>query len=172
MRAQTTIDYAIGTSVFLVTVAFVVAFVPGILQPFTGGTQEEVATVDRAAATLAQDLLGSPETPYLLNETCTEAFFNGTTACGFDGGLSVRERLGLDERQRINVRIVGQDTDGDGSRDLLCRTSAGRVVEVPGASCRTRFVAGDTVPSEGADVVGRRAVYVDGRDAFVLVRMW
>jgi hypothetical protein len=172
MRGQTTIDFAIGTSVFLLTVAFAVAFVPGILQPFTGGAQEEMATVDRAAATLAADLLGGPEQPYLLNETCTEAFFNDTSACGFDGSHSVRERLGLDDRQRINVRIVGEDTDGDGTADVLCRTADGNVTESPGASCQTTFVAGESVPGEGADVVGRRAVYIEGQDASVLVRMW
>ena len=33
-RGQTTLDFAIGVSVFLIVVAFVLAFVPGMVQPF------------------------------------------------------------------------------------------------------------------------------------------
>lgn len=170
-RGQTTIDFAVATSVFLITVAFVVAFVPGLLQPFTTGPQEELSTVDRAATTLSMDLLSDPETPYVLNATCTEAFFNDTTACGFAGSNTAGQRIGIDDRQRINVRLVG-DVDGDDTSNPLCVTTSGRVAEEPGASCRTRLVAGDSVPSEGADVIGRRAVFLDGHTVAMLVRMW
>jgi hypothetical protein len=76
MRGQTTLDFAVGVSIFLVVVAFVVGFVPTMLEPFDGGTQEETAASDRLADQLVTDLLvEDADTPYVLDRGCVVAFF-------------------------------------------------------------------------------------------------
>ncbi|MFC7226275.1 hypothetical protein N0B31_02585 [Salinirubellus salinus] len=76
MRGQTTLDFAVGVSIFLVVVAFVVGFVPTMLEPFDGGTQEETAASDRLADQLVTDLLvADADTPYVLDRGCVVAFF-------------------------------------------------------------------------------------------------
>ena len=49
MPGQTTLDFAVGVSVFRIVVAFVLAFVPTMLQPFDGSSQGETALTDRLA---------------------------------------------------------------------------------------------------------------------------
>jgi len=75
-RGQTVLDFAIGVSVFLVIVAFVLTFVPGMVQPFESSTQEQTAASDRLASQLATDMLVTDVTePYLLDRGCAATFF-------------------------------------------------------------------------------------------------
>lgn len=74
-RAQTTLDFAIGMSVFLIAVTFVFSFIPGMLQPFTGSNEAKTVVADRVADSLAEGMLGDPSEPYILDRTCTIAFF-------------------------------------------------------------------------------------------------
>jgi hypothetical protein len=75
-RGQTTLDFAIGVSVFLIVVAFVLAFVPGMVQPFQASTQQETAAADRLAEQLAGGMLVEDVSkPYLLDRECTVIFF-------------------------------------------------------------------------------------------------
>ncbi|MFB6109067.1 MAG: hypothetical protein ABEJ82_09570 [Haloplanus sp.] len=176
-RGQTTIDFAIGTSVFLVTVAFVVAFVPGIFQPFVRGPQEELAGVDRVADTVSRDLLGGSDRSYRIDRDCTVAFFDDSVSdagCRFDNSESIRDRIGVTDRHELNVTLVGADVDGDGSPDQLCADADHAFEEegTAGFSCATRLSGGAPVPNDGTSVVARRVVHVGGTDATVLVRMW
>lgn len=75
-RGQTTIDFAIGISIFLLVVAFVIAFIPGLLQPFTESETENTVTANRVANTLSEGMLGDVEEPYILDKSCTIAFFS------------------------------------------------------------------------------------------------
>jgi hypothetical protein len=76
MRGQTTLDFAVGVSIFLVVVAFVVAFVPTMLQPFEGSAQEETAAADRIADDLSTDVLvADVADPHVLDRGCVVAFF-------------------------------------------------------------------------------------------------
>lgn len=75
-RGQTTLDFAIGVSIFVVVVAFVLAFVPGMLQPFEASTQQETAAADRLAERLAGGMLvEDPRTPYVFDRGCLIGFF-------------------------------------------------------------------------------------------------
>lgn len=75
-RGQTTLDFAVGMSVFLLVVAFVLAFVPGMLQPFESGTQQETAAADRVADDLASGaLVADRGTPFVLSRECLIGFF-------------------------------------------------------------------------------------------------
>jgi len=174
-RAQTTIDFAIGTSVFLITVAFVVAFVPGIFQPFADGPQEELAGIDRVADTLVYDLLDGGDDGATLDRRCTVAFFDGDssdTGCNFDDSESFAAQVGLSAGHHANVTLVVGDPDG-GEPNAVCSDGT-RITVSDTDTCPSGFAldAGEPLPADGASVIGRRVVYVDGTTATVIVRMW
>ncbi|WP_372912727.1 hypothetical protein [Salinigranum sp.] len=176
-RGQTTIDFAVGASIFLLSVAFILAFVPGMLEPFGTSLQEETVSADRIATQISNDLLTAGDRPHLLDRTCTVAFFDSAaddSACAFDNTQTLGDRFGLESRQHLNVQIVGQDTDGDGTPERLCADADGHVdEETQVGTCASPFEVGETVPNEtGSVVVARRAVSVDGVRGTLLVRMW
>jgi hypothetical protein len=74
-RAQTTLDFAVGMSIFLIAVAFVFSFTPSLLEPFEGGGTEDSVTANRVASQLVEGTLADPDTPYVLDKACTTAFF-------------------------------------------------------------------------------------------------
>lgn len=184
MRGQTTIDFAIGVVLFVVTVSFVAMFIPGMFQPFTGGAGGNTVLGDRVASDLATSLLvasthdGSIE-PYVLDQACTTSFFQGTSPaeCAYDGS-TLAERVGIDPDQGINVTITG-DIDGDGVTGLLCENADGELVERrPGTTCvsNTRYAAGDD-PGGQSVSSSRRVVAIDAvdrrsLDAQLVVRVW
>jgi hypothetical protein len=84
-RGQTTLDFALGVSVFLLTAIFVLTFVPGMLEPFEESTQEELAAADRIATQLVEETLADPTEPHLLDRECTVIFFESRTD-GLDPG--------------------------------------------------------------------------------------
>ncbi|WP_276300706.1 DUF7287 family protein [Halorussus lipolyticus] len=180
MRAQTTLDFAIGMSVFLLTVAFVVSFLPGMFQPFDAGDGDEIVAGDRVANQLSRRLLAGGVEPFVLGDSCTTSFFalagppaeSSPPDCRFDG-TTLQERLGLADDANVNVRLVGEDADGDGDPDLLCDDGTGIIDEETDQSCATTFAAGGTPPDEtGSVVVARRVVSIQNREATLLVRMW
>ncbi|WP_152040687.1 DUF7287 family protein [Salinigranum salinum] len=113
-RGQTTIDFAVGATLFLLTMAFVFTFVPVMFQPFAT-SQSDPLVADRVANRLATDVLGDPAEPYVLDETCTTAFFASNPApsgCSYLYSASSHPyvALGVEDDTRINVTLV--DTDG------------------------------------------------------------
>jgi hypothetical protein len=74
-RAQTTLDFAVGMSVFLIAVAFVLSFTPNIIAPFAESGTEDSVTANRVASQLVEGTLADPDTPYVLDKACTVAFF-------------------------------------------------------------------------------------------------
>jgi hypothetical protein len=186
MRGQTTLDFAIGISVFLITAMFVFAFVPGVLQPFTQGAQEETVVADRVASQLAKGSLAKSEVPYVLAADCTTEFFRTDTTglpvpddrCRFNqdtdlsnSDVGLPDRIGLTDRQRVNVTISGDV--GNGEEHLCLDTSNGEVVGKSSGNCDVRFAIGDAPPEGSTSVISsRRAVAVDGYDATLIVKVW
>ena len=112
-RGQTTIDFAVGTTLFLLTIAFVFAFVPVMFQPFST-TQSDPLVADRVANRLATDVLGDPAEPYVLDETCTEVFFNGSDPSSYgchhaytDASAHPNLAMGVEADADVNVTLVG-----------------------------------------------------------------
>ena len=153
-NAQTSIDFLIGMSVFLLTVGFVFGLVPGIFEPFSadGGSNSLVA--DRGAAILVEGTLGSPDEPAVLNATCTEAFFAGTVQSGCRYKTTdLQTALAVPVGTRINVTITGSSG---------VRTLDG-----------TRLAAGPSPQTgSGGVVVARRIVALDGETNKLFVRVW
>ena len=158
MRAQTTIDFAIGISLFLVVAAFVIAFVPTIFAPFE--STEGPQTADRIATSLSTDRLGDPSEPHVLNATCTSDFFtqlNGGDAapstCRFDASAdTTRELFALNRPRGVNVTI---------------RHANDSVVDSGG-----RLAAGPTPPETASVTAAARVVSLDGHSRRLLVRTW
>lgn len=135
-RGQTTLDFAIGVSIFILVIVFTFTFVPTTLQPFEESAQRETATADRIAEQLASEVLAEPTDPYVLDQACTTIFFesredgndpvgddadnvdgDGTFSKPFGSGsyggscnfedVSFDERLAIDaNRLDIRIRLV------------------------------------------------------------------
>lgn len=144
-RGQTALDFAVAMGVFLIALAFVLAFIPSMFAPFfdTGGGNELRA--DRAAATLVEDeLVVEPGTQALLSATKVENFFDGCT----DEDLA--DVVGLPTQSSF-VEIVDENGDviesggitlncGDESVDQ--ETVSSRLVSIDGEPFRLRVVIG------------------------------
>jgi len=117
-RGQTTQDFAIGISIFLLTTAFLFAFLPTIFTPFDSDrSASDVAQADRVAATFVENFSVEGNTGQL-NASTTEEFF----AAGA-GGDVLRERYTLPTISRVNVTIRTQNGSviKDNSGTVLAR---------------------------------------------------
>ena len=121
-RAQTNQDFAVGISIFLLTTAFVFAFIPTIFTPFDGDVQNsEIAQSNRVASAFVENhsVDGKPGT---LDDARVEQFFDAG-----NGGDALRGLYSLPTTSQVNVTVRTQngsvihelDTTGDGSGDLL-----------------------------------------------------
>ncbi|WP_128478057.1 DUF7287 family protein [Halorussus pelagicus] len=159
-RAQTSIDFVVGMSVFLLTVAFVVTFLPSAFEPFTATGSGDVLAADRTAGLLAEQLLAHPTTPGAFDPACTAEFFDaagdgagGVAGCQFTtDAADLDAALGLGPATAVNVTIA---------EDGTIRSRNG-----------VTLAAGPTPPDSENVVVSRRVVLLGGDDADLYVRMW
>ncbi|UHH26114.1 DUF7287 family protein [Halobacterium noricense] len=143
-RAQTTMDFAAGVSIFLVTVAFAFAFVPGIITPFADPDVGDPVSANRIADDLVTDRLASPNQPYALDTERTAAFFAD--------GDAISE-LALRDYKSANVTLV---------------TTAGDVATIDGE----RAAAGQSVSADADATVAWRSVTVVGDRYELVVKVW
>jgi len=175
-RGQTTIDFAIGVSVFLAVLLFIFLFIPGILSPFTASAQDETVSSNRVADQLAAGMLASPAEPYALDSYCTVTFFEGNSAgCPFPGG-SLESQVGVaSSYQQVNVSLRGNLTASGSGEEFVCWDSTGTdtgLVESSSGDCDTTFARGDPVPTTQPSVTSVRVVSIDGEDVTLFVEMW
>jgi hypothetical protein len=169
-RAQTTLDFAIAMGVFLLAVAFVFTFIPSLTAPFVDGNQEQSAIADRVATNLVEGQLADPDEPYVLNVTCTTAFFENSSqdGCGYRSDPGIRQRIGVSDRPKVNVTLVTIDADTR-DRTLLCDDGADGI-QVGG--CSDPYQVGGDHSNAESITVARRVVTIDGTDATLFVRVW
>lgn len=168
MRGQTPLDFAVGMSVFLITVTFVFSFVPGMLGPFQSGPQEATVVADRVASQLVGTTLTDGGSQYILDTGCTLAFFNDSlddTGCGFDTDTAIADRMGTD--QNLNV-TVQHDFDDDLESELACWD--GDVLT--DCSDGWELAAGPSPDGGDSVIVARRIAAFDSLDVEVFVRVW
>jgi hypothetical protein len=164
-RAQTTLDFAIGMGVFLLTVVFVVANVPTLFDPFAGGTGTTLIVADRAATTLSADLLAtSTATPGTLSAGCVAAFFQESIeGASCDAGVDLDDpgaletALSLDGR---NANVTVHELDAPASRPA-------RIGWADDPLTRSNT---DSTPIDVA--VATRTVSIDRRQYRLTVRVW
>lgn len=179
-RGQTTLDFAFGMSIFIAVVLFIFLFIPGILDPFTAGVQEETVTTNRIADEVTHGLLGSTSTPKVLNRTCTVRFFDAAPpgACNYYSGSSaLTDRVGIDDIENINITVYGNVSAGGSGHEILCwDDSASQLAEQ--ASCSpggsdVLLADGGTAPLRNDDsVTATRVVSLFREDVTVEVVMW
>lgn len=178
-RGQTTLDFAIGISVFLAVLIFIFLFIPGLLSPFTEGAQEETVISNRVADNVTKSMLGAPDRPYALDRYCAVEFFaNNTAPAHCPGGWEaapVERQVGLDgDRTRINVSVRGNVSSGGTGSDVLCwDDTAETLAERNSGSCDTVFQRGDPAPTNNDQTVtATRVVGLHRIDATVTVEVW
>ncbi|WP_232745070.1 DUF7287 family protein [Halorubrum aethiopicum] len=165
-RGQTQIDFAVGAGVFLITLAFVVAFVPTLFEPFAAGETASPLVADRIAAGTV-DLLGvsanasggsaavhAPTQPGVLSPACTVAFFepNATLAddagCPFDPDTDPAALFGVDDDVRVAIHEL--DGSAENATDVEFDTRHGTV-----GTTLNRSTTDSTVTADGVTVSGR-----------------
>lgn len=108
-RAQTQIDFVVGVSVCVVSLALVVGLIPGLIETPSASTAAAPIEADRLAASLT-DVLGAtapvageptrvhaPSTPGVLSPPCTVAFFTADASLATAAGCPFDANAGLDE---------------------------------------------------------------------------
>ena len=171
-RGQTSIDFIIGMTIFLFAIGFVFGFVPSIFEPFVGETASNMIVGDRTASTLTDDIIGDPQTPGVLDVTCTAALFADDLDdedipddCRFDQREDLNRALGVDDERGLNVTI---ETVDDGDTEVLERSD----VEIAGDTYDVRYARGPSDPA-GSDTIETRRVVEMGDEQYRLyVRVW
>ena len=159
-RGQTTLDFAVGMSVFLLTVIFVIAYAPTMFDPFAGGSGAKLVVADQAATALSGDILvASSAEPGTLSVGCVIAFFEEQepgdscpTEADFDPFDSA---LSLDGR---NAKITIHELDAPASEPAT----------VDGVDLT--LSNSESVPSDVA--VATRTVSIQGQQYRLTVRVW
>jgi hypothetical protein len=106
-RGQTLHDFALGVSVFLITLSVVLTMIPGIFTPFSASTQSQHSVIaDRVASGVLDDL-SEYGTRNRLDTTTTEAFFDALTAP--KDATDLRGRYGVRETVSLNVTLATGD---------------------------------------------------------------
>ncbi|MFC6974727.1 hypothetical protein ACFQL1_08570 [Halomicroarcula sp. GCM10025709] len=164
-RGQTMLDFAVAVGLFLLTVAFVVAFVPQVTAPYQ--EQAHPAVAQRVAGGVADNLLAG-DAPSVLDEDCTVAFFaqSGAAGCPFDTTAPLTEQVGVGPRHRLNLSLQ-RNVSGDATLEVLCG-NGGAV-----GPCGTDPLrVGPAPPADRSLTTTRRAVAVGGTDAVLEVTVW
>lgn len=177
MRGQTTLDFAIGISIFLAVIITIFSFAPGILTPFTVTGQSDAVTVDRTADYLVQDALGSPEQPYKLDRGCTVAFFDRSADeypddpfgddCRYENE-TLNDQLGFPDRTTVNITILGNTSENGQVLDQLYWDTNTRTLTET-RSGNTTLAIGDEVETERSTTTATRVVTLHEQDVVVRV---
>ena len=171
-RGQSTLDFGLGASLFLLALIGVLVFVSGTMQPFNEGSRENIGVADRVADSLSEGLLAEAGTPHVLNATCTVEFFddNSPSHCRHSG-TNLTERVGVKHWKLVNVTMQA-DVTGGPDEETLCWSGSDTLVEQT-AGCGTVLTAGPQTPGSAADAVtARRVVTINGTDTTMRVEVW
>lgn len=169
-RAQTLPDFAVGVAIFLVTTTAIFLFVPQLTLPYDG--QEDSLVVQRAAADLGDRMLAG-EAPSALDEPCTVAFFERTTAeaCPFEDE-DLTAQLGIASAYSVNVTLRTAPSDAPDS--TICRADdADSVGDCESGDESRTLRVGPPLPEGDASVaVARRGAFVDEEGVVLEIGVW
>ena len=106
-RAQTAQDFAVGIGIFLLTIAFVFAFLPTVLSPFdTDVGAIEQSQADRAVTFVTHNITEDGQSNHI-NEIRAGEFF-GAVGSDVDG---IQNATGTPFDARVNVTVTTLDGD-------------------------------------------------------------
>ena len=159
-RGQTQIDFVIGISIFLLSMALVFT---GTTQLFTtfGTTNPSITISDNSADILTKNILTTQETPpYTLDRKCTETFFelysNDTVTdseinqCQFSTNSTLKSQLSIQPKYYVNITIENSTT----------------ILENNG----TQYSVG-SIPEDTDTTVSRRLIRIDDTRYYAYVRV-
>lgn len=164
-RGQTTQDFAVGISVFLLTVTFTFAFVPSTVTPFGSPVTDAIpAKSDRVASTVV-DRYGVEDGSRTLEiDDMIGEVIGPSGSPDAVSGSDIRSELGLRETAQVNItietrqgEIVEYDYDDDGNDEAL--------------------TGGDNYPDNQAAASTTRIIRLEGVDdcktgCLLVVRVW
>jgi hypothetical protein len=176
-RAQTPIDFAVGAGVFLLTLGFVIAFIPTVFDPFAGAATASPVVSDRIAAGIAGDLLAaSPTEPGVLSPACTVAYFDGdegnatlADAAGCPAGVAndTAAAFGIDDDVLVVVHAMGaSDPIGNASTVSIDTRYGTHSVEL------RRSTRDPVRLDRGGVSASQRLVSIDGDQYRLTVWVW
>lgn len=154
-RGQTLNDFVLGMTLFLLTVGYVLAFMPSLIAPYVPAEDGSTIIADRSAENLIHDKLAKDGSTNELDAYCTREFFagNAPSNCPFESA-DPQDAVGLRDRTHANVTISYQN---------------GTVTTYDGV----RLAQGPSIPEHGDDVVtATRIVTLDGGTVRLQVRVW
>lgn len=160
-RGQTLPDFAIGIAIFLITISFVVVFVPQLTLPFD--EQEQPAVAERVTSDLSKNLLAERETPSMLNESRTVSFF---------GDDIEADRLGIDSKYAVNITLRDTPSDASGSTVLCADEATESIGDCNSGDGSPLAVGPETRSSDRSVTTARTGVFTDRTDAVLEVRVW
>lgn len=141
-RGQTTIDYVVGITIFLLIVGLVFTFVPLSFQPVRTDWGTTAMTADSVVSFLAgSHLARSPSEPGVLNATETDNFFSTN-----NDQADLRDTLGLDRGTNVNITIENAST--------------------------VKYNTDTVAPDTSTVVVAKRTVLLEGKQYRLYVRLW
>jgi len=170
-RAQTTLDFAIAMGIFLLAVSFVFTFIPSLTAPFVDGDQDQSVASDRVASHLSEGALGSPDEPFVVNQTCATVFFDESkqdytaipAGCGYNG-TGHNERVGLSDRLDIQIELlhVNPNKTGSDRYRVVCVDSNGDIIHEESGTCESdsKYRIGEEPPDTESVTVARRVMTV------------
>ena len=128
-RGQSTLDFLLGTVVFLLAVVFVVAVVPTMLDPFVTGSESHPLVADRAVDTVVENELGAGGSGTVSQERVETVFTRSES--------QLRTDLAIPEEVRLNATVRNRSgtahSVGPAPPDRVSVTAARRVVTVSGS---------------------------------------
>jgi hypothetical protein len=173
-RAQTVQDFAIGASVFLLTIAFVFAFIPTLFTPFDSNVAPGLdAQADRVGDAIVTDAAVDGKPNWLDRDETLDAL---ELTSGSGTGDELQTAYGLPSTSQVNVTVTpmrleeeddpitdGGDTfaAGDQYRDRSAATVS-RIVVIQGVDDCDPTLDADGNPSNGKQ----------GKACRMTIRIW
>jgi hypothetical protein len=174
-RGQTTQDFAVGISVFLLTVTFTFAFVPSTVTPFGSPVTDAIpAKSDRVASTVVDTYAVEDGSRTLDFDELTDPSASPTSMSNAIGsadvsdtvsGDNLRDMFGLRDTAQVNITI--EKRSGDIVKAEYDSSSAGKEA----------MVGGDDYPQNQAAASTTRVIRLEGVDGcktgcLLVVRVW
>jgi hypothetical protein len=102
-RGQTTFDFAVGMTLFLLVVGFVFTVAPGMFEPHEQGESRNALVADGAATRLVTTVLTEPDRRYFLDAGAVDDYFNHT------GVAAAADRVGVPDDYALYVTLNASD---------------------------------------------------------------
>jgi hypothetical protein len=173
-RGQTVQDFAIGASVFLLTIAFVFVFIPTLFTPFEDEVDPGLdSQVDRVASAIVDE--GSIDgKPNRMTNSTAEAAIIATGS-----GADLQNAYGLPSTSQVNVTVTPIDPDEDDTVVTIfvgtgteTELASGDVYEDRPAATASRIIVIEGLPECDPAVDASPADGVQGQACRLTVRVW